>query len=147
MENPKYKHTLREQVRFEDVDSFGVMHNIKYLHQLEWARIKYLEVAGYPIDAETFSKKNLLMVVRQEIDYQKPLKFFDYYKINTRTVKIGNSSITVDSLVTDDNGVPVANAKAVMVYINEDTMQPTDIPAETVKRIEEFEGQILKADK
>ncbi len=136
----KFNHTLKLQVKFDEVDSFGVVHNIQYLRYLEWTRIKYLEAAGYPISTDTFSKTNLLMVVHQEVDYMAPLRFFDFFYVHTRTKKIGESSITVENLITNEKGEPIVKAEVVMVYIDEKTMKAAKLPNYIVRKINDFEN-------
>lgn len=139
MQPKDFRHKIKGQVKFDEVDSFGVVHNVKYFGWLEWARIKYLEAAGYPVSSDTFSKENLLMVVHQEIDYAKPLRFFDFYTIYTKTSKIGKSSIRVANIICDEAGDKVLTAEVVMVHIDEKTMQSKDIPETIVSQIKDYE--------
>ena len=137
----EYKHHIRLQIKFDEVDSFGVVHNIQYFRYLEWARIKYLAAIGMPINKDTFSKENLLMVVHQEIDYLSPAKFFDYINIYSRTEKIGDSSMTVANIITNENGDMILKAKVVMVNIDEETRQtPKSLSKEFVEMINQYDG-------
>lgn len=136
-----YFHKIDGQVKFDEVDSFGVVHNIQYFRYLEWARIKYLEAVGFPVTADTFSKNNLLMVVHQEIDYLAPLRFFDEYSVFTKTEKVGTSSMTVENIICDINGTNIVKAKVVMVNIDEQTKLAAPIDQSIVKQIHEYENQ------
>lgn len=136
-----YFHKVDGQVKFDEVDSFGVVHNIQYFRYLEWARIKYLEAVGFPVTADTFSKHNLLMVVHQEIDYLAPLRFFDEYAVFTKTETIGTSSMTVENLIQDINGTNIVKAKVVMVNIDETTKLATPLDPNIVKQIYKYENK------
>lgn len=138
----KYKHHIRLQVKFDEVDSFGVVHNIQYFRYLEWARIKYLEALGMPVNSNTFSNENLLMVVHQEIDYLSPAKFYDYINIYSRTERIGDSSMSVDNIITNDKGDMILKAKVVMVNIDEETRQtPKSLSKEFVEMINKYDAK------
>lgn len=135
----KFKYFYDGQVKFNEVDSFGVVHNIQYLYYLEWARIKYLEKVGYPISADTFSKDNLLMVVHQDIDYYSPMRFFENFRVYTRTKKIGNSSISIENIVITENKEIAVKANVVMVYVDSNTKKSATLPKEIVDKINKFE--------
>jgi len=134
-----YKFYIEGQVKFHEVDSFRVVHNIQYLYYLEWVRINYMMEVGFPIDNKSFSENNLMMVVHQTIDYFNPLFFLDIYKVFCKTTNIGNSSMTVENIITKSDQL-IAKAKAVMVYIDEKTKKPTVIPSDIRQKIYEYES-------
>ncbi len=139
----KYKHKIDGQVKFHEVDSLGVVHNVQYIYIFEWARVKYLEAIGYPIDALTFTTDDFLMVVHQEADYMGSANFFDNYEVYTRTSKIGDTSITVENLLKLTNGKVIVRGNTVFVNLNSKTRLPETLSKELRDKIIKFEGKEL----
>ncbi|MEI6091195.1 MAG: thioesterase family protein [bacterium] len=136
----KYKHVTEGQVRFHEVDSYGVVHNIQYMYFFEWARVKYLEAIGHPVETPKFVKDNFLMVVHQEADFMGSAKFFDEYEVFTRTAKIGDSSITIENLLKLKDGKVITRGNTVFVNLNTKTGLPETISMELKDKIRKYEG-------
>jgi len=136
----KYKHITEGQVKFHEVDSLNFVHNLQYMYYFEWARIKYLEEIGYPVEALSMMQDNYLMVVHQEADFMGSAKFFDKYEVFTRTAKIGVSSITVENLLKIKDGDVITKGKAVFVNLNVQTRLPETISSELKEKIRKYEG-------
>lgn len=143
-ELPLYKHKYEGQVQFRDVDSFGVVHNIQYLYYLEWARVKYLEYTGFPLNHRTFTVENPIMTVRHEIDYFSSALFTDNYEIFSRVTELRNSSLIFENIITLDNGKLIAKAKVVLVYLSTDDYKPARIPDDIREAIIALEGDNVK---
>jgi len=136
----KYKHKIDGQVKFHEVDSLGFVHNLQYMYYFEWARVKYLETIGYPIEALSFTQDDFLMVVHQEADFMGSAKFYEEYEIYTRISKIGDSSITVENLLKLKDGKVITKGKAVFVNLNAITREPETISQDLRDKIKKFEG-------
>ncbi len=141
-----YKHSMMGQVKFHEVDSFGVVHNIQYFYYCEWARTKYLEFCGLKFDHTTFTTSNPLMTVYHEMNYFNPLILSQEYEIFTRTSKIGNSSITIENIITDLDGKIIIKLKSVLVYLSTENYKPTRIPDEFRNLIINMEGKDLNVE-
>ncbi|GAB5466021.1 MAG: hypothetical protein Kapaf2KO_14570 [Candidatus Kapaibacteriales bacterium] len=98
-------HLYSGEVKFSEVDSFDVVHNIAYLYWIEWARTQYLfDIAG--TRGKDFFSKNLpLMTVHTEIDYHSSLSFSDKYHVVTMVEKIGFSSISFTNFTFGETGI------------------------------------------
>ncbi len=143
-EIPFFKHMIHGNVRFDEVDSFGVVHNIKYLYYLEWARVEYLRSIGMTINHRTFTLEMPLMVVHTEIDYLNSLMFSNKYEVLSRVSVVKNSSIVFDNIIRNDEGAIIAKASAVMVYLSPEDYKPTTIPNDLRDKIKMFEGKNVK---
>lgn len=135
----KYSFKTNGIVRFSEVDSFNVVHNIKYLYWLENARIDYFRHIGIEMHNHTIIKDFPVMVVRNEIDYFNPARFSDEYNILSRISRVGNSSFTFQNLIFLKSGLLLAKASSVLVYLNESNL-PERIPDNYRKLISDFEG-------
>ena len=134
----EFKHTYTGDVKFSEVDSFNVVHNIAYLYWLEWARTQYLFEIGMPKDDTIFSKQMPILTVHSEVDYYSSLKFTDRYEVLTKVNNIGDSSITFINQLYGNN-VLVLEAKSILVYVDMKTGEPTTIPEFVRVLINKFE--------
>ena len=135
-----FKHIYNNIVKFDEVDSVGVVHNIKYLYWLEWARTQYLENLGIKLNPVTFISELPLMVVHNDIDYYNPAKFSDKYKVLTRISFIKKSSLGFENLVLLEDNTLLSKANAIMVYFDYKQKIPTRIPDELRNLIKLFEN-------
>jgi acyl-CoA thioester hydrolase len=136
----RYKSSIKGRVQFHEVDSVGVVHNVKYLFWLEWARTEYLRGLGISYSPQTFTKDYPLMVVHAGIDYFSPLQFGDEYEVFSRVFFVKNSSLGFENIVIDTKGNMVLFAKAIFVYLDTKTNHPIRIPDELREMIKKFEG-------
>ncbi len=139
-----FKFKSRGRVKFYEVDSYGVVHNIRYFYWLEWARAEYLR----NISGNTDSKLSLysfpVMVVHSEIDYFNTASFDDEYEILTRTSFVKNSSVGFENVIRLNDGNILVKASAVLVGINVKTRQPERINDTFRQWLKNFEGDNIK---
>ena len=136
----KFKFVTNDQVKFHEVDSFGVVHNIQYFYFLEWARTKYLEWVGFPLNQKTFTKEHPIMTVHHEMDYFNPMYFTNEYEVLTRTRVIKNSSLIIDNIIRIPDGKIIVKASVTLVYMSNVDYKPTRIPDEYREKIIRMEG-------
>ncbi|MGB9852928.1 MAG: acyl-CoA thioesterase [Candidatus Kapaibacteriota bacterium] len=135
----KFQHRISNKVRFHEVDSFGVAHNLAYFYWLEVAQTEYFENLGFDVKPETFTKEFPLLKVHNEIDYFSPLRLGDKYQVLTRISWIKNSSFEYQNLVLSQNGNIVAFGKSVLVHINPKTMAAEELPTRFIELVRIFE--------
>lgn len=80
------------QVRFNDLDMAGHVHNSIYLNYFEIGRIDFF---NQTVDNEWNWKEKGILVARNEIDYIRPVQFYDNLSIETFCDEIGKKSITL----------------------------------------------------
>ncbi len=135
-----FKYKLSSKVKFEDVDSFGVVHNIKYLYWMEWARTEYLRDVLFPGHKGNFLLDFPVMVVRNEIDYIGAARFNQEYSILCRIESVGKSSIKFDNVVLLDDKHPIVRCRSVFVHVNSNFQEKRTISKEVIEKIHSFEG-------
>lgn len=143
-ELPLFKHKHEIQVQFRDVDSFGVVHNIQYFYYLEWARIKYMEFIGMPLNNRTFTAENPIMTVHHELDYFNPALFTDNLTVYSRVTEVRNSSLTFENLITIEDEKAIVKSKVILVYLSNVDYKPTRIPDYLRNAIQSIEGDNVK---
>ncbi|MFA7326328.1 MAG: thioesterase family protein [Candidatus Kapaibacterium sp.] len=134
----EFRHEYTGEVKFSEVDSFNVVHNLAYLYWLEWARTQYLFDIGMPRDDSIFSIRMPIMTVHSEVDYYNSMKFTDIYTVLTRVSKIGDSSITFVNQVYSANKL-ILEAKSILVYVDTKNGKPVTIPGFVREKINNYE--------
>lgn len=140
----KFKHSVSSTVRFAEVDSFGVTHNVQYLYWIEWARVEYLKNLGVKLTPTTFLTEFPLMIVHTEIDYLSYTTFNDNYTILSRISKIKNSSVIFDNIILGEDNRVIARASATHLHLDARSKKSTDIPEFIINKIKDFEGNDLE---
>ncbi len=139
-----FKHKKDGTVEFAEVDSFGVVHNIKYLYWLESARTDYFRILGAKLSPDEFINDLPLMVVHSEIDYMNAARFNDQYQVFTRVSSVRNSSLNFENIITLTNGIPLVSAKATLVHLNVKENKPQRISDDIRLLLKNYEGENIK---
>ena len=111
---PSNHHRYPVTVRWSDVDSYGHVNNVKYYDYLQEARISLVtDTVGWEPEA-------VWMVVRQDLEYLKPIDFrIDPYEVRTAVSAIGNRSFTLSADISDPTSSTVyATARTVVVGVS-----------------------------
>jgi len=138
-----FKHKLEGQVKFHEVDSFRVVHNIQYFYFCEWARTKYLEECGMNFNKDTFTNHTPIMTVHHEMNYFNPLMLSEIYYTYSRCSKLGKSSIILDTIILNSNGQAIIRLSSTLVNVDTKTNRPSPLPDELRLRIKDYEGDNL----
>ncbi len=135
----KFKHRFSDCVRFHQVDSFGIVHNVQYFYFIEVAHTEYLANLGIEIGPETFQRFLPLMTVHNQIDYFNPLRLGDSFEVLTRVSWYKNSSFEFQSIVRKKNEEISAFARTILVYLNNKTFEPEPLPKRILELVRNFE--------
>ncbi len=98
-------------LRWSDMDAYAHANNVKFYDYVQEARIAMVR------DWADWPEGVLLMVVRQDVDYVRPLDFrLEPYEVATVSLAIGNRSFTLGAEIREPSGTTVfARAKTVVV--------------------------------
>lgn len=103
------------QRRFSDIDALHHVNNVVYFDYLQEARVHLMRAGGLVTGMGDFTH----VVVRQEIDYRRPMYLSDEPAVVEIWVsRIGRSSYTISYRVHDEHDVVTAEAKTVMVQVD-----------------------------
>lgn len=105
------------QVRFSDLDIMGHVNNSVYLSYFEYARVHYF---GQLLGKDWNWKADGVLLVRNEVEYLRPVLLNDTPEVTIYTEEIGTKSFTLryeihvnDTLTTKGSSVLVCyNAQA-----------------------------------
>ncbi|MFL5778719.1 MAG: acyl-CoA thioesterase [Chloroflexota bacterium] len=136
-------------VRFADTDAMGHVNNAVYLTYCEIARIGYwTDVTGEPVRLGTEGAESLILA-EARITYRAPAFHGEVVTVETRAVRIGRTSFTLEHRLT----AAVPGREARLVAVSESVLVRYDYAAEApvplgdafVGAIERFEGRALSA--
>ncbi|HBF27600.1 MAG TPA: hypothetical protein DDW61_07425 [Actinobacteria bacterium] len=118
--------------RFKDLDPYDHVSNATFLDYVMEARVRVYRALGMYARGVVGQ-----VVVRQEINYLRPIRF-SIEPLQTRTwfSHIGTSSFTMETQLIDE-GQLAADAKSVMVCFDKDSSTSRPIPPEFRLLIEE----------
>lgn len=134
-----FKHKFSARVRFAEVDSSAVVHNVQYHFWAEHARTEYFREIGIPMHPKTFNSDFPLMVVHSEIDHFATAGFGDEYTILTRTVSVKNSSLLMENLIYSGERL-LAKAKCNYVHLSAIDGRPQRISDSLRQLIKDYEN-------
>jgi acyl-CoA thioester hydrolase len=129
MELKDFKHKIKIQVRYKDVDKQGHVNNANHLTYFETARIEYFkDVYTKPVD---WNKEGLILA-RNEINYFIPILLEDEVYCYTKVISFGTKSFEIACVIvkkTKEGEAICAEGKSVIVCFNYDTQQTIEIPS------------------
>ena len=102
------------EVRFADLDLLGHVNNAVYLSYFEMTRVHYF---SYLLGKNWDYRQEGFILVRNEIDYLKPIFLYDQPKITLHVLTFGVKSITFEYLIQVNSEI-VTKGKSVLVAFN-----------------------------
>lgn len=115
---------LRLQLRFGDTDKLGHVNNAVFASYAELGRLTFLRELGL----ETAS----VILARLAINFRRQVRLEDECSIQTRVVRLGNSSFELAQTLYADGAV-ATEFEAVLVWFDYQQQAPIPLP-ETVRR-------------
>lgn len=120
-------------VRFADLDAYGHVNNAIFFTYLETARTNAFKDAFNNLMA----KGILLIVVKAECNYLKPITLTDNVYVKLSLSGKGKTSFDIEYEINDGGSAIYATAKTTMVSLDKNSGKPVKIP-------EELEEYLLK---
>lgn len=134
-----FKHKIKIQIRYKDVDKQGHVNNAIHLTYFETARIEYFkDVISKPIDWSEIG----MILARNEVDYFKPIFLEDDLFCYTKVVSFGTKSFEMRNIITKkdgDNEIVCAEGKTILVCFNYKLNQTIEIPEEWKMAVNKYE--------
>jgi acyl-CoA thioester hydrolase len=89
-------HSYPFAIRWSDLDSYGHVNNVKYYDYIQEARIALV------VESLGWTEEDVWLVVRQDLDYLKPLDFrTEPFEVRTVVAAIGSRSFTLAAEIRD----------------------------------------------
>ena len=128
------------EVRYGDLDPQGHLNNAKFVTFFEQGRIRYIRHLGLFKEGQSFMDIGVILA-DIHIAYKKPVEWGTPVKVGTRTLRIGNKSMTVEqTIVHAETEELFAVGEVVMVAYDYHMGKSFPIPQEWRDAVYNFEG-------
>jgi acyl-CoA thioester hydrolase len=88
-------HKTAIRVRFDEVDTMGIVHHPRYLVYFEVARTRYMRDLGLPY-SEMIRAGTHLAVLETATRYLRPARYDDEIEVHTRCTECGRTRVTLE---------------------------------------------------
>lgn len=123
-----YPHKFNFAVAYADTDAFGIMYHARYIEIGERARSNWSRGMVIPDGDAGFVVREL------NVKYMRPLLLNDEFVVETRPIKIGAASMTIEQkFVKNENICAIMNIT--IAYLGSD-MRPKAIPETIINMFE-----------
>lgn len=136
----KYPITYLRKIRFSDSDAQGIVFNANYLTYIDDAISDYFEAleVGW---AEMNERGYDLVLRRAELDYRSSARIGETLVTGVRVDTIGNSSVTFDVTVWEEETRRVAvQGREVQVMIDHRGSTKRPVPSWFVEAVDKLQG-------
>ena len=134
-----YKHKLKIQIRFKDIDYLGHVNNANHLTYFEIARVDYFkDVFKRSIDWVNTG----MILANTEITYKRPILLEDEVFCYTKITRFGTKSFEIENVLTvedDHNKFLCAYGKSTLVCINYETKETIEVPYKWIESVKSYE--------
>jgi len=140
-----YRHRIKLEVRFRDIDAFRHVNNAAFVTYLEQARIHYLIET---LRIEVFQEMPVILAAI-DVDYRAPIVFGMEVVVDSRVDWVGRTSFSLSHRMTAGFGAEAetrlaAEAQTVLVAYDYDAEHPIPVPDEWRHAFEAYEGHSLE---
>jgi len=127
------KHTIKERVRWGDVDAAGIIFYGAYIRFFEIAETELFRAAGLPYGVMFEELDIWLPRVHLECDFHHAARLDDLLEVSIYVGRFGNRSMRLDFEVRRNGAeLLIAEAHFVLASVRRDTFETVPIP-ETLK--------------
>ena len=122
----EYRFKEEIKVRFADLDAYGHVNNATFFTYLETARTNTFLKAFNNL----MEKGILLIVVKAECSYLKPVTLTDSVYVEFEITSKGKTSFVIEYEINNGKSVTFATASTTMVCLDKNTGKPIKFPDE-----------------
>ena len=127
----------KPEIRFADIDSYGIVHNAKYLIYFEQSRIHLFQKIAGDWDWQKIG----VLVASQKVEYRHPVKLSDKLEVEVWVKSVGKKSITIsyEAFITDGSVRHLsAESETVIVCFNPISNVSVEVPILWRESIDKF---------
>ena len=132
------KYTNRITVKLQDTDAAGILF---FANQLVFAHEtyeKFMEEIDCSLASVLRQDSYLIPLVHAEADYAKPVTVGDKIDVKMAVANIGNTSFTLDYLLTGADGAEIGRCRTVHVTVGQSDMKRITLPTELREGLERY---------
>jgi len=133
------KHIFQTQVRYNEVDKMGVVHNSIYYIYMELARCDLVRAEGYPYKRIEEEDGLLMPVLESKCSFKQPARYDDILHVETTVQFMKNSSLRFNYNIKRADGALLAEGYTLHAAVDTN-FEITTIP----ERFRELFGKYLE---
>ena len=127
------------RVYFGDTDAAGVVYHGRYVYWMEAARIEFLRHIGCPY-SDFIAQKIAFMPVSLTLNYKRPLKFDDLFRLEISLEWVKNASFGFKNTFYLGSQIG-ATGTVGLACVDEQHWKPCPIPSRLIDALRMFELQ------
>jgi len=134
--------TTEVSLRYDDLDTYGHVNNVRYGTYLEEARIDYLAEIVADGDRDflsTTGEGTGVVIANLEIEFERPVRSADSVTVGVRVPRLGTTSFPFEYEIRDGDAVAATGETTIVAY-DRAAGEPQAIPEGWREAITEFEG-------
>jgi acyl-CoA thioester hydrolase len=132
--------TVREYVRWSDVDAAGVVCYGAYVRFVEVAETELFRAAGMPYSSVFERFDCWLPRVHFSADFFAPARLDERLTVAARVTRLGTTSVTLGFTIDSDAGARIAAFSVVLVCVERATFAKRALPDELRAALSRFAG-------
>ena len=129
-----YPHRVTDIIRYADLDPQGHVNNAVFPSYLETGRVAMFRNRDLGIGVANAT----VVLVRQEIDFLRELRWPGQVTVGTALAGLGRTSFTMAQAIFDGEHCAAAG-RATMVMLDTTTRKPRPLPPEFVAQLEPWQ--------
>ncbi|HET55835.1 MAG TPA: acyl-CoA thioesterase [Ignavibacteria bacterium] len=139
-----YKHQIKEQVKFHEVDMLGICNNAVYFNYFEDARLSYVYDLKRNYNLVEFLEGNsFFIMVHNHCDYFESAHLDDELIIHTRVNEVKNSSFSFEHIVEKVSTQKIiAKGGGTVVHIDKSIQKSIPLPEEFYDAVKSYEKDV-----
>lgn len=121
--------SVRERVRWSDVDKMDIVYYGRYLRFIEAAESEFFRALGFPYGRVSDELGVWIARVKLELTFKAPARLDDEVLCRAELLRIGGSSMTFAFPIDRADGTRLADGGLVLATLDRETLRPTRVPA------------------
>ncbi len=142
--NEEFRHIIKEEVKFHEVDLMGVVNNAVYFNYFEDGRVAYVKDLKKRYGLKILLEGNSFFIMaRNECNYIIPAEFEDKLEIRTKIDFVKNTSFGfIHKVINTTTGKTIAEGAGVVVHIDIMTKKKAPLPEEFYNAVKDYEKDV-----
>jgi len=133
-----FSHQIYLRIRYSETDQMGFCYYGNYPVFLELGRVEALRSLGISY-RELEDQGILLPVTFLHIEYKKPLRYDEQFKVTTKLTVLSSCSVTFDYELLNLNDQITTIASTVLVFTDARSLKPIRIPKPLMDALKTYE--------
>ncbi len=115
--------TITVRVRFNEVDSLGIVWHGNYVKYLEDGREAWGRKYGIPYMTLYHTHGYAVPIVKMDMEFKRPLKYEETFTVETRFVDSPAAKLILQYTIFNEAGEVVLTAETVQVFLTKETAE------------------------